>query len=265
VASTDTSSHLSETFPPCSNDRVAIETIRNYPEMPIQIICPGCHTRFTVADQHGGKTGACPKCKGQIQIPEASEEIVIHAPELEAGAKDSKGRSVLKPIRRKETKFSVNIFVAVAGLVALSIAIAWLLGHNDLGDKLIWVLAAGSILLGPPLAYSGYSFLRDDESGFYQGSSVLVRSLACGLLYALLWGVYVFVGTQWFGDDFSAGLEMVPIACMFIPVTIVGAGAALVCFDLEMITGFFHYALYLAVTVGLRFVMGLPLLPGMSE
>ncbi len=232
--------------------------------MPIQVICPGCHTRFTVGDQHAGKTGACPKCKGSIQIPELGDEVIIHEAELEAGAKDSKGRSVLKPIRRKEAKFSVNIFVAVAGLVLLSVAIAWLLGRNDLGENLFWVLASGSILLGPPLAYAGYSFLRDDEAGYYQGTDVLVRSLACGLIYALLWGIYIFVGTQWFGEDFSKGLEMLPIACMFIPITVVGAGAAFVCFDLEMITGFFHYALYLVVTVGLRFVMDLPLLPGMG-
>jgi hypothetical protein len=237
--------------------------------MPIQVICPGCHTRFTVGDQHAGKAGACPKCKGKIQIPELGEEVVIHAPELEAGAKDSKGRSVLKPIKRKETKFSLNIFVALAGLVLLSVAIAWLLGRSDLGDNLTWVLTAGAILLGPPLAYAGYSFLRDDEAGFYLGTSVLVRSVACGLVYALLWGVYMFVGMQLFGnnafDEGAEALEMVQVAGLLIPIAIVGAGAAFVCFDLEIITGFFHYALYLSITIGLRFVMGLALLPGMAE
>ena len=232
--------------------------------MPIQVICPGCHTRFNVGDQHAGKTGACPKCKGSIQIPELGDEIIIHEAELEAGAKDSKGRSILKPIKRKEAKLSVNIFVAVAGLVVLSVAIAWLLGRNDLGESQFWVLAGGSILLGPPLAYAGYTFLRDDEMGYYQGTSVLLRSLACGLVYALLWGVYLFVGSQVFGDSaFAEGLEMVQIAGLAIPIMVVGAGAAFVCFDLEMIVGFFHYASYLVVTVGLRFVMDLPLLPGM--
>ena len=233
--------------------------------MPIQVICPGCHARFNVGDQHAGKTGACPKCKGSIQIPELGDEVVIHAPELEAGAKDSKGRSVLKPIKRKEAKFSVNIFVAVAGLVVLSVAIAWLLGHSEMSDTNRFVaLAVGAIVLGPPLAYAGYSFLRDDEAGYYQGTSVLLRSLACGLIYALLWGVYLFVGSQLFGDDaFAEGLEMVQIAGLAIPTMIVGAGAAFVSFDLDMISGFFHYALYLVVTVGLRFVMGLALLPGM--
>ena len=88
--------------------------------MPIQVTCPGCHTRFSVGDQHAGKSGACPKCKGSIQIPEAGEEVVIHAPELEAGAVDSKGRSVLKPIKRKEAKFSANILAIVIGLIVLS-------------------------------------------------------------------------------------------------------------------------------------------------
>lgn len=233
--------------------------------MPIQVTCPGCHTRFNVGDQHAGKTGACPKCKGPIQIPELGDEVIIHAPELEAGAKDSKGRSVLKPIRRKEARFSVNILAVVLGLVGLSVAIAWLLGRNEMNDsnRLI-ALTVGAILLGPPLAYAGYSFLRDDEKGYYQGTSVFVRSVACGLVYALLWGVYVFVGSQLFGDTaFAEGLEMVQIAGLTIPIMLVGAGAAFVCFDLDMASGFFHYTLYLVVTVGLRFVMGLALLPGM--
>ena len=88
--------------------------------MPIHVICPGCHARFKVGDQHAGKTGACPKCKGPIQIPAAGDEVVIHAPELEAGAKDAKGRSVLKPIRRKEAKFWLNAALAVGDIVHLS-------------------------------------------------------------------------------------------------------------------------------------------------
>lgn len=232
--------------------------------MPIQVICPGCHTRFKVGDQHAGKTGACPKCKGPIEIPQAGEEVVIHAPEHEAGAVDSKGRSVLKPIKRKETKFSANILVVVTGLVALSLAIAWLMGRSDLGEALRWVLAMGAILLGPPLAYAGYAFLRDDELDPYRGTSVVLRSISCGLVYALLWGVYMFVGGQLFGAEaFQTGLEMVQMVGLAVPILAVGAGAAYVCFDLEPTTGFFHYTLYLAATILLRVVMGLPAVPGM--
>ena len=109
--------------------------------MPIQVICPGCHTRFNVGDQHAGKTGACPKCKGSIQIPELGDEIVIHEAELEAGAKDSKGRSVLKPIKRKEAKFSLNIFAIVAGLTLNSRAtsrFAWPCDTRSLAWATCW-------------------------------------------------------------------------------------------------------------------------------
>jgi len=231
--------------------------------MPISVICPSCHTRFSVGDQHGGKTGACPKCKGPIEIPKLGDEVVIHAPELEAGAKDSKGRSVLKPISRKEASFSVNATVAVVCVSILALAIAWLLGRSDLGDSRTFALAAGALLLGPLLAYAGYSFLRDDELGVHQGTSVLVRSVACGLVYALLWGIYVYLGSQLFAN-YDEGLDVVQIIILVGFVLGVGTFAAFVSFDLEFGTAFCHCALYFLVTVGLRFVMDLPLVPGMS-
>ncbi len=232
--------------------------------MSIPVTCPSCLTRFNVGDQHAGKTGPCPKCKKPILIPEVGEEIVIHAPELEPGAKNAAGKNTLKPIRRKEAKFSLNVTAVTAGLVALSVAIAWLLGQTELGDNQFWALAGGAIVLGPMLAYAAYTFLRDDELGIYQGSSVIVRSISCGLVYALLWGVYVYLGTNLFGDEaFAEKLEMVQIAGLCVPLLGIGAFAALVCFDFDFITGFFHYTLYFGVTILLRFVMGLPFLPGM--
>lgn len=233
--------------------------------MPIQVTCPGCLTKFNVGDQHAGKAGACPKCKGPIQIPAKTDEVIIHAPENEAGAKDAKGRNVLKPIRRKEAKFSTNIFVLVVGGTLLAIAVSWLVGRQYGTEGVpTWFLAFGAVLLGPPLAYAAYSFLRDDELGVYQGTAVVIRSLACGLVYALLWGVFVYIGWNVFGDDaFKAGLEMVQLAILIAIVAGIGTFAAFVSFDLEAITAFFHFALYFLVTVGLRFVMGLPFLPGM--
>ena len=181
--------------------------------MPIQVTCPSCHTRFTVGDQHAGKTGACPKCKGPIEIPKPGDEVIIHAPELEAGAKDAKGRSVLKPIKRKETKFSGVLTAAIVSAGVLALAIAWLLGRSELGESQIYALAGGAVLLGPLLAYAGYTFLRDDELGVYEGTSALVRSLSCGLVYALLWGVYMYIGSQVFGDEayYETGLNAVQL------------------------------------------------------
>ncbi|QDS98535.1 hypothetical protein [Adhaeretor mobilis] len=233
--------------------------------MPINVICPKCHTRFKVGDQHAGKTGACPKCKGPIEIPAAGDEVIIHAPELEAGAKDSKGRSVLKPIARTETKLGMNMLVVIIGTVVMTLAIALLARFSDLGEMTIYVLTAGAILLGPPIAYAGYSFLKDDELGSYEGSALYIRCLSCGLVYALLWGVFIFVGGQIFDEDsWQTGLEMVPLVGLTVPIMLMGTFAAFVCFDLEPFSAFFHYALYIVATALLRLIMGLTLLPGMD-
>jgi len=200
-------------------------------------------------------------------VPSLEDEVVIHTPELEAGAVDSQGRSVLKPIARKETKFRPNVLLVVVGLSILCVAIAWLVGRSgsDLGQGLDWVLAGGAILLGPPLAYAGYTFLRDDEFGAFEGMNLVLRSVACGLVYALLWGVYMFVAGQLFGADALAGgkLEIIQVGGLGVCIAMVGGGAALVSFDFEYMTGFFHFCLYLVVTILLRLVMGLPLMPGM--
>ena len=237
--------------------------------MPIHVICPGCHARFKVGDQHAGKTGACPKCKGQIQIPAASDEVIIHAPELEAGAKDAKGRSVLKPIRRKEAKFHLNTALIVGGAVVLTVAIAFLVGNSKdefSASTLTYILAGGAALLGPPLAYAGYAFLRDDELGSFVGVDLLIRCAACGLVYALTWGVYWYLGYQIFGSEAYAeeGLEIFQIGILAGVAIAIGTGTAFVSFDFEPITGFFHFALYFGATILLRAVMQLDLLPGMS-
>lgn len=237
--------------------------------MPIHVVCPGCHVRFKVGDQHAGKTGACPKCKGPIKIPEIGDEVVIHEPELEAGAKDAKGRSVLKPIRRKETKFQLNAALIVGGAAILTLAIAFLIGRSkdDLGEQtLTYILIGGAVLLGPALAYAGYFFLRDDELGAFQGTDLLVRSLGCGLAYAAMWGLYWYLGYQIFGDEAynKEGLEIIQVGILAAVAIALGTGVAFVAFDFEPITGFFHFALYFGATILLRAVMGLDMLPGLS-
>lgn len=237
--------------------------------MPIHVVCPTCHARFKVGDQHGGKTGACPKCKGQIQIPKAEDEIIIHAPETEAGAKDAKGRNVLKPIRRKETKFQLNAALGIGGAVLLAVGVAFLIGYSreDLKDYLTYILAGGAVFLGPPLAYAGYTFLRDDEMGAYTGSDLLIRSVGCGLVYALTWGVYWYVGYTVFGSEpYSiTGLEIWQIGVLVAIAIGIGTFTAFVAFDFEPMTGFFHFALFFVTTILLRFLVEGSFLPGMSR
>ena len=236
--------------------------------MPITVTCAKCLTRFNVGDQHAGKTGACPKCKAPIKIPELKDEVVIHAPELEAGAKDAKGRSILKPLKRKEAKFQLNAALLIGGAVLLFAGLAFLAGHADLSESAKdWARIVGAVLLGPLVAYGGYTFLRNDEElQPFHGSELLVRSLACGLGFAAMWGVYWYVGRTVFPiDDYYAGkLEIFQIAILAGLALAGGTGVSFLSFDFEPLVGFFHFALYFGATVLLRALMGVPLLPGMG-
>jgi hypothetical protein len=232
--------------------------------MAINVTCPGCHTRFTVADKFAGKEGPCPKCKAKITIPRPEDAVVIHSSEhSEAGAVGTSGRHALKTYKRQDTKFQPLLFAAVAGVVLLTLLVALVIRGQ--AATLKWLTPLGAVLLGPPLAWAGYTFLRDDELEGYHGTSSAIRSLVCGLVYALLWGVYLFVGQQLFGADaFTKGLEIYEMLILGGLALGIGTGAAYVSFDLDPGSAFFHAALYFAVTVLLRLVAGLSALPGLG-
>ncbi|NND99518.1 MAG: hypothetical protein HKN47_19560, partial [Pirellulaceae bacterium] len=84
--------------------------------MPIQVTCPKCLKRFQVSDKFAGKEGPCPNCKHVIKVPDASEEVVIHAPADDA-PKDKSGKSVLKPITRQETDVTRNGLLITCGCI----------------------------------------------------------------------------------------------------------------------------------------------------
>lgn len=224
--------------------------------MPIQVICPGCHTRFSVGDEHGGKTGPCPKCEIPIRIPDKSEEVVVHAPEL--GPKDSEGRLVLKPIERSETKITAVGIVGIIGAVLVTLVVAFLIGRMyRTGDDVqvpTWVLGAGAFLLAPPLAVAGYSFLRDDELEPYRGASLALRVLICACVYALLWGAYLYVKSMLFG---SGSPEIWHLAFLVPPLVAAGAVAPFAALDLDYTSACVHCGMYLIVTVLMRLLMGL--------
>ena len=231
--------------------------------MAIQVTCPGCFTKFTVADKFAGQKGPCKKCKTIIEIPKLEDQVVIHAPEHhEAGAVGVSGRHALKTYRRQDTKFQPLVFAAAIGTVLVMLLVALVLRGQE---KPTWLLALGAIILGPPLSWAGYTFLRDDELEGYMGTNLALRSLACGLVYALLWGVYLFIGNQWFGaESFAKGLEIWQMLVLAVPIGAMGTMAAYVGLDLEPLNGFFHWALYFAATVLLRLVIGLSAIPGLG-
>ena len=191
---------------------------------------------------------------------------MIHAPvHSEAGAIGKGGQHVLKTFRRQDTKFQPLMFAVVAVAVLSTLLVALVMRNTPDGQS--WVaLAIGAILLGPPLAWAGYTFLRDAELEAYQGTSLAIRAVLCGLVYALCWGIYVFIGNQWFGADAIAkGLEIWQMVILPIPVLAIATGAAYVAFDLEPGSGFFHAGLYFAVTILLRLVIGLSAIPGLPH
>lgn len=230
--------------------------------MAINVTCPSCLKRFTVADQHAGKTGPCPACKKPIKIPEADEAVTIHAPAPE-GPVGKDGKSVLKTEKRKDTSFDPLIATGVAIVSLLTLVAAFLLRGSENANELV-VLASGAIVLGPPLAWAGYGFLRDQELEPHQGGVLWLRAAIAGAVFALAWGVYVLIASQIGEAEWRVeGLEiwqMMFAAGVAIGVGTFGAFAAL---DLEPFMGFFLCALYFVVTVLLRIVMALPAVPGL--
>jgi hypothetical protein len=219
--------------------------------------------RFAVADKFAGQKGPCPKCKVIITIPKKEDEVIIHAPEhSEAGAVGAGGRHVLKTYKRKDTRFQPLVFTAVIGAVLVALLIALVI--RSAGSPELWLKSLAAIVLGPPLAWAGYTFLRDPELEAHQGTGLIIRSLACGLVYALLWGLFWFLGDRFFGDDMKKGLQVFQMLVLIIPVFAAGTLAAFASFDLDPGSAFFHCAMYFAVTVLLRLVAHLPAVPGLG-
>ena len=223
--------------------------------MAIDVTCPACHTRFQVSEKFAGKSGPCPKCKKTIKVPELKEQVVIHAPEV-SGPVDSKGVAVLKPISRTEVRLSTPIIAGIVGSILLVLIAAFVLRVRYPGGSVPAALTIlGAILLGPPLAFAGYTFLRDDELEPYRGTEVLVRALACGLVYAAIWGAYwlVFGYLNW-TPDWQVMAAALPA------MVALGAFASQASFEFELPTGALHYSLYLIATVLLRLVLGMDIL-----
>lgn len=222
--------------------------------MPISVLCPGCQTRFNVSEKFAGKQGPCPKCKKVITVPDvAAEDIKVHVPEFGGpGAKDAKGRSVLKPIARVQTKLSATVIVAIVGAIVLTLAVAFMMRMAPKESQPI-IAAVGLVVISPALALAAYSFLADDEGDPYRGRALLVRCLLCGWAYALLWAVYwpltangIITGEIW---------QWVFVIPIFVAA---GAGISFATLDLDFGNAAMHYCFFLLVTILLRFAIGMP-------
>lgn len=224
--------------------------------MPIQVTCPGCLSRFSVSDKYAGKKGPCPKCKKEIVIPDKSQQVVIHAPET-SGPKDSKGVSILKPLRRQEFVVSWKAWLAV-GLFC-SLAIGAVLGLRLSGQPLMfWHLSLGAILLAPPVAMFGYTFLRDDDLEGYSGREYLIRLAICSVLFAATWLLYYLSGV-YFEYKTLAEIPVMHMAVAMFVMIAIGTGISVSTFELEVGQSILHYLGYFLVSFLLAWGAGLAL------
>jgi hypothetical protein len=226
--------------------------------MSIAIICPGCHARFNVDDKFAGRQGPCPKCKAPISIPKKGEEVVIHAPE--PASKNAAGVSVLKPLKRADTRISIPVLVGgIAGTVlilGLAAAARFVAPRVD-GQVQIStaILAAVAVVVAPPLVLMIYSFLRDDELAPHRGTTLVVRVAICSVVYAALWGLRWYLGVQL---DWTGPLELYQALVLIPAMLIPGLVAALATLELDATNAGLHCAGYLGITVLLRVIAGLP-------
>ncbi len=229
--------------------------------MAIQVTCPGCLKRFSVADKHAGKQGPCPACKKTIGIPKLEDQVVIH--EQVEGPVDSKGRSILKTSRKTDAKFQPLVAGVAAGVTLIAFIAAFLMKGTDSVNSLV-VLGIGEAILGPLVARGGYMFLRDDEYEPYQGSQLWLRSGACGLLFAASWFLFGFLLIRFATpEDIATGLQMWMLLVPLVPMFLLGLVAGYAAFDLEPANAVMLFALFFIFTGLLRIVMGLPFVPGL--
>ncbi|NDC63276.1 MAG: hypothetical protein EBZ59_04650 [Planctomycetia bacterium] len=219
--------------------------------MPIQVVCAGCRSRFSVSDQFAGRTGPCPKCKQPIVIPAAPPtDVRIHEPEPVAPAAAGRGRGPIAPIVRFEKPVSTIAIAATAvGAVgsmafALLARLAWGPGHAP-----VWLVATAAVVAAIACVPIGYRMVRDRELEPYAGRSLVVRALICAAVYAALWGVRGFLP-----PDMTVEMwQWLFIAPIF---GFAAALAALATLDLDWGQGVAHYSLYVLFTAVLRWLAG---------
>ena len=229
--------------------------------MPISVTCPGCLSRFTVSDKYAGKKGPCPKCKKDLIVPDKSQEVVIHAPEI--GPKDSKGVSVLKPLKRAEFKLSTREIIVGSVLAVLSLGLA-VFARVGFAEPPVLLCALGVVGLAFPLAWVGYSFFHDDELEEYSGKERATRVGICALVFAVTWGLYWFLA-YYFGNKTLSDVDSIQFAIFLGVIFVVGSLGSLAAMDLDFGQALLHFSMYFAATFLLAVIAGVQLSEPMSS
>ena len=121
--------------------------------MAIQVTCSGCHARFKVSDKYAGRKGPCPKCKAEITVPDAAEEVVIKSHDEFGGARDAGGKLVLKPLERKETSLTPLLIGGVILIIAaVCAAVFYVRASFPNGNVPQIYKILGAVLMAPPFS-----------------------------------------------------------------------------------------------------------------
>lgn len=214
--------------------------------MPIAVTCPKCLTRFSVNEKFAGKKGPCPKCKNEITIPELTEQVVIHAPP-DAAPKDSKGQSILKPIKRKEAKFSRALIWGSVGGILGAILIA--LGMRFTGGTPVIMRIIIALAVAPPLVRFGYAISRDSELEPYVGRELWNRVWITSAVLAATWLIYVFITPYVLDIDYASEMGLLASGISLVVMLVFGSIAAMAAFELEFFGGMIIAGVYVAATL----------------
>jgi hypothetical protein len=102
------------------------------------------------------------------------------------------------------------------------------------------------------LVLVGYNMLYDvEELEPYRGRVLMIRAAICTAAYVAIWAGFSFFGAQYLTGEIWNWL------LVGTPFVILGAIAALACFDFDFGTAFLHFGFYLLVTILLRWLAGL--------
>lgn len=224
--------------------------------MPIQVTCAKCLTRFSVNEKFAGKKGPCPKCKAEITIPTLSEQVVIHAPS-DGAPKDSKGESILKPIKRKETEVTTRgIAIAASAIIG---AILFAIAMRMTGGTPVIARIIVALILAPPLVWIGYAITRDSELEAYSRDELWPRVGIVSAVFAALWLVYVYIPPYVLDLDYAYEMSLLSSGITLVFMMGIGSIAAMIAFELEFIGGLTIAGIYFAPTLLLAILGAVPL------
>ncbi len=224
--------------------------------MPIAVTCPKCLTRFSVSEKFAGKKGPCPKCKAELTVPTLAEQVVIHAPP-DAAPKDSKGQSILKPIKRRETVISRRLILICVAAVLGAIGLALALRFSGGAPLAVQILVA--ILIAPPLVRFGYAITRDSELEPFMGQDLWNRVLLTSAVLAASWLIYAWMAPYVLDYDYASEMGLLSFGIALVVMLAFGSIAAMTFFEQEFLGGLVIAGVYVAATLALALLAGVPL------